>query len=147
MIVQSSQVKLMCGYYAKEAVLKRRSQRQDELQRELERIKNVLSAQPDVERIIIFGSFARGESGERSDLDILVIQQTDKRFLERVDELYQLILPRLDVDLLVYTPEEWECIREQRNFGKRIEKEGRTIYEESITTGRKTVDRRGQTRT
>ncbi len=126
----------MCGYYSRDAVLKRRAQHQDQLQTELERIKNILSAQPNVLRVVVFGSFARGESGERSDLDIVVIQETDKRFLERVDELYQLILPRLDVDLLVYTPEEWRSLRNNRTFAKRIQKEGRTIYEQSTTGGR-----------
>jgi len=32
-------------------------------------------------KAVIFGSFARGETSRRSDLDILVVQETDKRFL------------------------------------------------------------------
>ncbi|MDZ7262577.1 MAG: nucleotidyltransferase domain-containing protein [candidate division KSB1 bacterium] len=33
------------------------------------------------EKIILFGSYARGEVDESSDVDFVVIKKTDKRFL------------------------------------------------------------------
>ena len=38
-------------------------------------------------RALVFGSLARGEASRRSDIDLLVVQHTDKRFLERYDSI------------------------------------------------------------
>lgn len=40
-----------------------------------------------VSRAIVFGSLARGESSRRSDFDLVVVQETEKRFLGRYDDL------------------------------------------------------------
>ena len=121
----------MAGDYTKAAVSQRRAKRREALEAELKRVKEILSARADIVRGSVLGSFAKGNNREKSDLDIAVIQRTDKRFLNRIEELYQVILPRLDMDLLVYTPEEWEALRKDRHFVERIEKEGKTIYERS----------------
>lgn len=82
-------------------------------------------------RAVVFGSAARGDTSRRSDVDILVIQRTDKRFLERYDPLLQEIvraIPGRDVDLLIYTPEEIESLSD-RPFVARMLREGKTLYE------------------
>jgi predicted nucleotidyltransferase len=60
------------------------------------------AAQP--ERILLFGSHARGEAREESDLDLLVIEtQVPDRAAEMV-RLRRLLRPlRIPVDLLVYS--------------------------------------------
>ena len=65
-----------------------------------------------VERILLFGSTARGEADEASDLDLIIIKKTSQRFLERL-----LAVPLLPVpaDVFVYTPEEFEQMREHEN--------------------------------
>jgi predicted nucleotidyltransferase len=40
------------------------------------------------ETIILFGSYAHGNPDEESDIDIIVIYHTPKRFLDRLEELY-----------------------------------------------------------
>ena len=93
----------------------------------LERLKEY---QPD--KIILFGSYARGESDEYSDLDFVVIKKkTGKRFLERLIEVAKLIDNDLgNVDVFVYTPEEFERMIEWENpFIERVLKEGRVLYE------------------
>jgi len=82
-----------------------------------------------VKKVILFGSFARGEARSRSDLDLLIIQETSKRFLDRLDMFYKLIDPQVAVDILVYTPEEFERMRAQSPFIQHILKEGRILYE------------------
>ena len=47
------------------------------------------------EKIIIFGSYVRGEMDEYSDLDFVVIKKTKKRFIRRLIEVAELI----DLDL------------------------------------------------
>ncbi len=84
-----------------------------------------------VMKVVVFGSFARGEPSRRSDLDILVVQRTDKRFLDRYDGIFGEITDVVrgrDVDLLIYTPEELERMSDGP-FIARALKEGIVIYE------------------
>ncbi len=82
-------------------------------------------------RAIVFGSLARGEASRHSDLDLIVVQETDKRFLDRYDDLLREITqaaPGRDVDLLIYTPQELDQM-EDRPFIAAALKEGKVIYE------------------
>ena len=84
-----------------------------------------------VRRVIVFGSFARGEASRRSDVDLLLIQETDKRFLERYDGLLREITQAVsgrDVDLLIYTPQELTQLA-HRPFIAAALREGITLYE------------------
>lgn len=76
-------------------------------------------------RIILFGSYARGTSDEKSDIDLVIVKKTVKRFFDRMAEfevLYDLF-PGKAIDLLVYNPEELEDIS-HRTFIRRILSEG-----------------------
>jgi predicted nucleotidyltransferase len=82
-------------------------------------------------RAIVFGSLARGEASRHSDLDLIVVQATDKRFLDRYDDLLREIaqaVPGRDVDLLIYTPQELDQMVD-RPFIARALREGKVIYE------------------
>lgn len=82
-------------------------------------------------RAIVFGSFARGEVSRHSDLDLIVLQDTEKRFLSRYDgllhEIFQAV-PERDIDLLVYTPDELAQMIHRPLIASAL-KEGKTIYE------------------
>jgi len=59
----------------------------------------------------IFGSFAKGQASAWSDIDLLIVMPTPAPFLERArefDGVYQLGVP---VDILVYTPEEFNQLK------------------------------------
>lgn len=92
-------------------------------------VERLKSYQP--EKVILFGSHARGEPDEYSDLDLVVIKKTDKRFMERLVEASRIIgLDMGKVDVLVYSPEEWERMIEWENpFAQEVLKEGRVLYE------------------
>jgi uncharacterized protein len=86
-----------------------------------------------VARAILFGSRARGEATRRSDVDLLAIQESEKRFLDRYDGLLQELVSALapaGVDLLIYTSSELERIKERPLVGQAL-REGRVIYESS----------------
>ena len=60
-------------------------------------------------RAVAFGSYARGVADAWSDLDLVVVMETDLPRLERgrlLDDLYD-ALP-VSLDILVYTPAEFE---------------------------------------
>lgn len=82
------------------------------------------------EQIIIFGSSARGDADEQSDVDVVVIKQTDKRFLDRLIEAARCLDNDLGkVDVFVYTREEFEEMRHRGNpFIEKVVTEGRVIY-------------------
>ena len=82
-------------------------------------------------RAVLFGSLARGEASRHSDLDLIVVKETDARFLDRYDEILRDITEAVsgyDVDLLIYTPQELARMA-QRPWIATALKEGRTIYE------------------
>jgi len=81
-------------------------------------------------KAIVFGSFARGTQDKRSDLDMIVVMDTRKRFLRRYKELDALYdqLKGIAADILVYTPSELDSISD-RPFIKKALQEGKLIYE------------------
>ena len=83
------------------------------------------------EKIILFGSRVWGEPDDESDLDVLVIKDSDKREVERIREVSRLVCPRpLPLDILVKSPDE---IRERLSIGDdfiaEILRRGRVAYE------------------
>lgn len=65
------------------------------------------------------------------DFDLIVVQETTKRFLDRYDDLLPALSAAVrgrDVDLLIYTPQEFARMVE-RPFVARALREGKTIYE------------------
>lgn len=84
----------------------------------------------DPERVILFGSAARGDADAYSDIDIVVIKETSERFLDRIDRVYDLVEPTYSLDALVYTPKEFAEMQARENpFIEQVLKEGVTVYE------------------
>ncbi len=83
------------------------------------------------EKVILFGSFARGDYHAGSDVDLLIIKDTGPPFLERTADVLRLCQSRLALEPLVYTPAEFEQMLRQRNpFILQVITEGRVIYEQ-----------------
>jgi predicted nucleotidyltransferase len=75
-------------------------------------IRDILSkivAEYAPQKVILFGSYACGEPDEDSDIDLLIIKDTDKRPIERWMEVKRLLRDRnrtVSVSPLVYTRQE-----------------------------------------
>ena len=82
----------------------------------------------DVEKISLFGSYARGRADLFTDLDILVIIETDRPFIERAGEIHSLLCFPVDTDILCYTPEEFRRMRDTP-FIKKILEDEVVLYE------------------
>lgn len=82
-----------------------------------------------VKKVILFGSLATGDVGMTSDIDLIIVKETDKRFLDRLDEFYTKLQPSVGMDILVYTPQEFEELKESRAFVQRAVREGKVLYE------------------
>lgn len=83
----------------------------------------------DPERIILFGSRARGKEDEESDVDLVVVYKTNKRFLDRLEELYLSWEIPVAVDILAYTPQEFAEMLRERAFLQDIVADGKVLYE------------------
>lgn len=80
---------------------------------------------------MVFGSRARGDAQEDSDLDLMIEMETDLSWFERVRRVDAIFADRrFPMDFLVFTPTEVRQQRLQRNsMIRRIESEGRVLYE------------------
>ncbi len=76
-----------------------------------------------VQRIGYFGSYARGNWGVGSDLDvIIVVKSSEQPFEHRAAEWDMTEFP-VPVDVLVYTEEEWRSLLRQGRFASTVLKE------------------------
>lgn len=94
----------------------------------LEKTVSTLAARPEVHRIILFGSYARGRRDLFTDLDLLVVMDSPLDFVTRTAELYGSLSADVDLDLLVYTPAEVERVRHRAVVREILEK-GTVLYE------------------
>lgn len=82
----------------------------------------------EVIRVRLFGSRARGEGNEDSDLDILVLLKKESRSAkDRIFEISSDILLEYEIDIspLVMSEEHFESMKKrERRLPKDIEKEG-----------------------
>lgn len=86
----------------------------------------------DPEKIILFGSYASGQADQYSDIDLVIIKRTDKRFVERLVEAGSYLNLPISLDIFVYTPEEFQVMAEAENpFIEKVQREGRIVYEKS----------------
>ncbi len=86
--------------------------------------------------VCLFGSQARNDANENSDIDLLVIEQTDKpRRLRALDFRKELRGQNyFPVDILVYTPQEFkdEC-QIKGTIAYHVKEEGKILYEQKNT--------------
>lgn len=93
------------------------------------------------DRIILFGSYARGTADEHSDVDFLVITRAAervnrRRLMSEMDQaLRGLALAR---DIVILTPDEFEEDKEiPGTIARYVSKEGRVLYERKRRSGQK----------
>lgn len=83
------------------------------------------------EKIILFGSYARGDAGPDSDVDLLVVMHVQGSRRQKATEIdLALADRRIPLDLLVVTPEQFE--RDRDVIGTVIRPaalEGKVLYE------------------
>jgi len=104
--------------------------RLERLESELDRWLPLLITHEEPEQIIVFGSFCSGELSEWSDLDLVIVKETQSPFLDRIRQVLELLRPQVGLDVLVYTPDEFEQLSRERAFVRQeIVGKGRVVYE------------------
>jgi predicted nucleotidyltransferase len=81
-------------------------------------------------KIMLFGSYARGDISPESDVDLLVVMETKLKPVRQEIEICHNIEYHFGLDLLVYTPEALaERVALGDSFVKEILQEGEVLYE------------------
>jgi len=105
-------------------------ERKQVLEEELARYLRLLTDHGDPDLVIVFGSLVTDKIHAWSDIDLVVVEQTDLPFLQRLRQMRRLLRPKVGTDLLVYTPEEFEQLcRERPFFREEILANGEIVYE------------------
>ena len=99
-------------------------------QTDIEQVAREIGEAADAERVVLFGSHATGHASDSSDVDLLVIAESDQPRHKRSREFYRRIRPqRFAVDILVYTPEEVRRGSQTPvSFVSQVLREGKTVY-------------------
>ncbi|MBW1717591.1 MAG: nucleotidyltransferase domain-containing protein [Deltaproteobacteria bacterium] len=97
---------------------------------ELHDIVEQIIAKYKPEKVILFGSAARGESGPQSDVDLLIIKRDTPHFgADRIRQLSKMIKRNIPVDFLIYRPDELEKrLMMGDPFLRMIIEEGKVLY-------------------
>ena len=85
----------------------------------------------DPDRVVLFGSHARGDATPESDIDLLVEMKTDLRPVQRSYEIQRFFgLRPWGLDVFVYTPEEVKARRGRiGDLLSYVDAEGQVLYE------------------
>lgn len=93
-------------------------------------IANQISIQFHPKKIILFGSYAYGEPRPESDVDLLVIMNTELSEVEQALEIRRELNLMFGLDLLIYTPERYEQrLKWGDSFLKEVQEQGQVLYE------------------
>ena len=89
-------------------------------------------------KIVLFGSYARGDFRNDSTIDIFVIAETEARFVDRIRSAIEVTGGFPPIEPLIYTPEEFELMQKQGegSIDSAID-EGVVLYER--TNGDETI--------
>ena len=100
------------------------------VQSELKRIMTLVGDESTVERVYLFGSATDAvRLHDESDIDLCIVQRTSLPFYDRLAEWIDRIQPEVGLDLVVYTPEEFEEMQRTNHFVRsEITEKGKEIY-------------------
>ncbi|WP_112237621.1 nucleotidyltransferase domain-containing protein [Kribbella monticola] len=98
--------------------------------REINALVDRIVARADPEEVIVIGSYAKGTATAASDLDLVLIRDTDLPASRRTTDLMPLVSSMLiPVDIHVFTREELtEYAKEPFSFLHTVTTTGRTLY-------------------
>ena len=101
-----------------------------DFQKEIQNITRQIIEKYKPEKVILFGSAARGEPNLDSDADFLIIKKETPLYgADRIRELSRMIDRNIPIDLLIYRPEEFQkWLQLGDPFLKSVLKEGKVLY-------------------
>lgn len=98
---------------------------------EIDEVVRLIVENVNPDKIVLFGSYAYGTPNEDSDLDLLIIKDTDVEKYKRGREVRKYLRgTKIPMDLLVYTTKEVEETKDDKTaFLYQILEKGMVLYE------------------
>ncbi len=96
----------------------------------IEQVRQRILDSVQLEHLILFGSRARGDAREDSDVDLLVVMKTDAKPVYRSLPIRKALKDvHVSKDIVVYTPEEFQSwLPASASLAARAVKEGVELY-------------------
>ena len=98
----------------------------------IEKIVSIIVSLVDPDQIVLFGSYARGENKNTSDVDLLVLKRKLQNTKNITDSLYMSFFDnkiKIPVDLIVLDYDKYDNLKNEIGYiYKTISKEGKLIY-------------------
>lgn len=107
------------------------------LKKELSRIRTVLATQPSVKQVRVFGSVATETTHEWSDLDLMIVEETDQPFIDRALRLAELVKPQVGTQFLVYTPGELKALGHRSFVQSEMLEKGKVLPMDPVADARR----------
>ncbi len=89
----------------------------EKIYEQLRELANLLKSEHKVNKVYLYGSFARGDFNEGSDIDLIIVGEFQGKMPQRIKKIFD--LTSLPVEPLVYTEAEFEQMK-QRPFLKQV---------------------------
>jgi predicted nucleotidyltransferase len=83
----------------------------EKIYEQLSQFAHLLKSKHKVSKVYLYGSFARGDFNEGSDIDLIIVGEFEGRMPQRIGKI--LDLTSLPVEPLVYTEAEFEQMKER----------------------------------
>jgi predicted nucleotidyltransferase len=85
----------------------------------------------DPDKIILFGSYAWGEPGPDSDVDLFIVKETGDSLIERHKKIGWLLFGSgIPIDVLIYTPSQVKRLLDTQDFFiEDVFSKGKILYE------------------
>jgi predicted nucleotidyltransferase len=101
---------------------------------EIENVARRIGDKTNAKAVVLFGSHARNEAQENSDVDLLVIAESNLPRHKRSRQLHLMFKPYpFAMDILVYTPKEVEAESQfELSFISRVLREGKRLYGQTV---------------
>ncbi|MCL2712538.1 MAG: nucleotidyltransferase domain-containing protein [Methanomassiliicoccaceae archaeon] len=98
--------------------------------READRVIEMAKQKIEPDLMIVFGSVAKGTAGDDSDLDLILVKESDEDgFMRSVKARMALEDSRIPIDIIVYTPKEFnERLTDQYSLVYDAVKTGKIIH-------------------
>ena len=98
----------------------------------IDKIVSIIVSVVDPDQIVLFGSYARGENKNTSDVDLLVLKRKLQDTNKITDSLYMSFFDhkiKIPVDLIVLDYDKYDTLKNEIGYiYKTISKEGKLIY-------------------
>lgn len=115
--------------YARLHVIPSRRLTQAEIDAELANLVEMLMPYAP-QRIVLHGSVARGDWNRASDIDLVIVKDTDRPFTKRISDVIGLCDTTMSIEPLIYTPDELAAMLAAGNsFLEKALRQGKVLYE------------------